>query len=203
MATLFRGVFLAGLRRAVARGETHFTSGLAARAEPDAFAAWLTRLRTTPWVVYYKAPFAGPEHVLAYLGRDPHRVAISNDRLVACAQGRVRFRWRDDADGDRVKGLDLDADEFLRRVLLHVIPDGSVRIRHFGLLANGRRAATLARCRTLLAQAPLPPPAPPESVRAVLLRVTGLDIDRCPVCQQGALRRVAQLPPVPPTWDTP
>jgi hypothetical protein len=101
-----------------------------------------------------------------------------------------------------VKILDLDADEFLRRLLLHVVPDGFVRIRHVGLLAHRRRAAPLARCRTLLAQAPLPPLARPESVRAVLLRVTGLDIDRCPVCQQRALRRVAPLAPVPPYWDT-
>jgi len=151
--------------------------------------------------VYCKPPFAGPEHVLAYLGRYTHRVALSNDRLLAVADGRVRFRWRDYADGDRAKVMDLDVDEFLRRFLLHVVPDGFVRIRHFGVLANRRRAAALAQCRVLLAQ-PAPPSEPPESVRALMLRVTGLDIERCPVCQQGPLRQVEWLAPAPPAWDT-
>ena len=139
--------------------------------------------------------------MLAYLGRYTHRVAISNDRLLAVADGRVRFRWRDYADGDRVKVMDLDVDEFLRRFLLHVVPDGFVRIRHFGLLANRLRAAHLARCRALLAQ-PAPPAEPPESVRALMLRVTGLDIERCPTCQEGQLRPVERLAPTPPAWDT-
>jgi hypothetical protein len=108
--------------------------------------------------------------------------------------GRVRFRWRDYADGDRVKVMDLDVDEFLRRFLLHVVPDGFVRIRHFGLLANRRRAAALAQCRTLLAQ-PAPPPVPSESARALMLRLTGIDLERCPVCGQGRVCRVEILPP--------
>ena len=111
--------------------------------------------------MYCKPPFAGPEHVLAYLGRYTHRVAISNDRLVAVADDRVRFRWRDYADGDRVKIMELGIDEFLRRFLLHVVPNGFVRIRHFGLLANRRRAAALAQCRALLAQPPPPAPRAP------------------------------------------
>lgn len=202
LAKLFRGRFLAGLRRAFDRGELHLTGSLAALAEPAPFAAWLAELRTHAWVVYSKSPFAGPEQVLAYLGRYTHRVAISNDRLIALADGRVRFRWRDYADGHRVKIMELDADEFLRRFLLHIVPDGFVRIRHFGLLANRHRAAKLAQCRARLAQPPPPAPAPPESVRALMLRVTGLDIDRCPVCQQGQLRPRDRLPPAPPAWDT-
>ena len=140
--------------------------------------------------------------MLAYLGRYTHHVALSNDRLLAFDDGRVRFRWRDYADDDRVKVLELDVDEFLRRFLLHVVPDGFVRIRHFGLLANRHRAATLAQCRALLAQPPPRAPKLPESVRALMLRVTGLDIDRCPVCQQGQLRRLDRLPPTPSAWDT-
>ena len=151
LAKVFRGRYLAGLRRAFDRGALHLTGGLALLAEPAAFAAWLEELRAQAWVVYCKPPFAGPEHVLAYLGRYTHRVALSNDRLVAVTDGRVRFRWRDYADGDRVKLMELDVDEFLRRFLLHVVPDGFVRIRHFGLLANRRRAAALAQCRVLLA----------------------------------------------------
>jgi hypothetical protein len=201
LAKVFRGRYLAGLQRAFARGDLHLTGGLAPLAEPAAFAAWLAALRQAAWVVYCKPPFAGPEHVLAYLGRYTHRVALSNDRLVDLADGRVRFRWRDYADGDRVKLMELDLDEFLRRFLLHVVPDGFVRIRHFGLLANRRRAAALAQCRTLLA--PPPPPAVlPESARDLILRVTGLDLERCPRCPQGVLRRLDVLPPAPEPWDS-
>ena len=202
LSQVFRGTYLDALQRAFNRGELHLTGALAPLTAPAAFAEWLATLRHQPWVVYCKPPFAGPEHVLAYLGGYTHRVALSNDRLVALDDDRVRFRWRDYADGDRVKVMALDAAEFLRRFLLHVVPDGFVRIRHFGLLANRRRAANLLRCRTLLAQIPAPPRQPPESVRAVILRLTGVDIDRCPVCLQGSLRRVERLLPVPAPWDT-
>ena len=201
LAQVFRGRYLARLQQAFDRGELHLTGGLAPLGEPAAFATWLADLRQHAWVVYCKPPFAGPDHVLAYLGRYTHRVALSNDRLLALRQGRVRFRWRDYADGDRVKVMDLAVDEFLRRFLLHVVPNGFVRIRHFGLLANRRRAAALAQCRTLLAQPP-PPVVPPESARDLMLRVTGVDIDRCPRCPLGLLRRLAVLPPAPAAWDT-
>ena len=202
LAKVFRGRYLAGLRHAFDRGDLHLTGGVAALAEPTAFAAWLAALRQPAWVVYCKPPFAGPEHVLAYLGRYTHRVALSNDRLLALADGRVHFRWRDYADHDRVKIMDLGADEFLRRFLLHVVPDRFVRIRHFGLLANRRRAATLAQCRALLAQPPLAAAHEVESVRALLLRVMGVDIERCPVCQLGVMQPLAVLPPVRVAWDT-
>jgi hypothetical protein len=201
LAKVFRGRYLAGLQRAFDQGELHVPGGLAALAEPAAFTAWLAELRQQAWVVYCKPPFASPEHVLAYLGRYTHRVALSNERLVALADGRVRFRWRDDADEDCVKVMDLDVDEFLRRFLLHVVPDGFVRIRHCGLLANRRRAAALAQCRALLAQ-PAPPAGPPESVRALMLRLTGIDIERWPSCQQGVLRPLEVLRPAPLIWDT-
>jgi hypothetical protein len=204
LAQVFRGRYLDGLRRAFDQGALPLTGGLAPLAEPAAFTAWLATLRKTAWVVYCKPPFAGPEHVLAYLGRYTHRVALSNDRLVAVADGRVGFRWRDYADADRVKVMQLEVDEFLRRFLLHVVPDGFVRIRHFGLLANRRRAAALAQCRALLAQPPPPPdpPDPPESVRDLMLRVAGIDIAGCPICHQGLLRLVDVLPPAPAPWDT-
>ena len=202
LAKVFRGRYLAGLQRAFARGELHFTGGIAALAEPAAFGAWVAALRQQAWVVYCKPPFAGPEHVLAYLGRYTHRVAVSNERLLALVDGRVRFRWRDYADGDRLKVMELDAAEFLRRFLLHVVPDRFVRIRHFGLLANRRRTTNLAQCRELLAQPPPSVSDEPESVRALLLRVLGIDIDRCPVCHQGALQPLEVLPPAPAAWDT-
>ena len=203
LAKVFRGTYLAALHRAVARGDLPLNATLAPLADAAAFEAWLTDLRRQAWVVYCKPPFAGPEHVLAYLGRYTHRVAISNERLLSLAEGRVRFRWRDHADADRVKVMDLEADEFLRRFLLHIVPEGFVRIRHFGLLANRRREAALAQCCALLA---VPPPAPdpeaPESVRALMLRITGIDIARCPVCQLGLLRPLGLLPPAPVPWDT-
>ena len=115
-------------------------------------------------------------------------MAISNERLLSLDQGMVRFRWKDYADGSRVKVMALEAEEFIRRFLLHVVPDGFVRIRHFGLLANRTRTAKLARCRRLLQQPPAPAAADTESVRALMLRLTGLDIERCPVCQRGRLR---------------
>jgi hypothetical protein len=200
LAQVFRGRYLARLQQAFDRGELHLTGGLAPLGEPAAFATWLAELRQHAWVVYCKPPFAGPDHVLAYLGRYTHRVALSNDRLLALREGRVRFRWRDYADGDRVKVMDLAVDEFLRRFLLHVVPNGFVRIRHFGLLANRRRSAALAQCRTLLAQPP-PPIPPPESARTLILRVTGIDIERCLLCQ-GLLQRRESVAPELVVWDT-
>jgi len=138
--------------------------------------------------------------VLEYLGRYTHRVALSNNRLVDHAEGRVRFRWRDYADHDRVKVMTLEADEFLRRFLLHVVPRGFMRIRHFGLLANRTRRDTLPRCRALLGQ-PQPETAPPESVAHLLQRLVGVDPARCPVCGEGRMQitTLAQAWPPPDT----
>jgi hypothetical protein len=197
LATVFRAKYLDALRRAFAKGQLRFAGALAALAEPAAFAAWLAQLRQPDWVVYAKRPFAGPAQVLDYLGRYTHRVAISNDRLLSLDDGLVRFRWKDYADGDRVKGMALDAEEFIRRFLLHVVPNGFVRIRHFGLLANRTRQAKLARCRELLAHPPAPISRPTESVQALMLRLTGIDIARCAVCQQGRLRLTEILAPMP------
>jgi hypothetical protein len=196
LARVFRGKYLAGLQQAFPRGALRFAGGVADLADPTAFAAFLARCRATDWVVYAKPPFAGPAQVLEYLGRYTHRVAISNDRLLSVDAGQVRFRWKDYAHGDRIKTMTLPAAEFLRRFLLHVLPDGFVRLRHFGLLANRTRIAKLARCRALLGQAPPPPPVPVESVAALMRRLTGVDITGCPVCQIGRLRVTGRLAPV-------
>jgi hypothetical protein len=136
--------------------------------------------------------------VLQYLGRYTHRVALSNDRLVDLQDGVVRFRWKDYRDGDRVKIMALPAEEFIRRFLLHIVPEHFVRIRHFGFLANRARESKLQRCRQLLGL-PVPPPAPPaETVPVLLLRLTGIDIERCHVCGQGRLARVEMLRPIHP-----
>ena len=151
--------------------------------------------------MYAKRPFAGPEQVLDYLGRYTHRVALSNDRLVAHGDGHVCFRWKDYADHDRVKILTLNTDEFLRRFLLHVVPRGFMRIRHFGLLANRTRRATLARCRHRLGQ-PLPDDVELESVAVLMQRLTGLDMARCPVCREGRMQITARVVRVTAPPDT-
>jgi hypothetical protein len=194
LARVFRGKYLDGLRRAFDRGELRFAGSVAALADPGAFRQFLATLRAHDWVVYAKPPFAGPTQVLEYLGRYTHRVAISNDRLVNVDAGQVRFRWKDYARGNRLKTMTLPAEEFLRRFLLHVLPAGFVRIRHFGFLANRGRTAKLARCRVLLSVPP-PVPAAPEPVAALMLRVTGVDITQCPVCHAGRLRLVAVFRP--------
>ena len=197
MSTVFRAKYLAGLQRAYDDGQLAFASGTAALADRRAFTGFLGGLRALAWVVYAKRPFAGPAQVLEYLGRYTPRVALSNDRLVDHHEGRVRFRWKDYADQNRVKVMTLDADEFLRRFLLHVVPRGFMRIRHFGLLANRTRRVRVGRCRTLLGQPPATHP-PAESVPHLLHRLLGLDVTRCPVCGEGHLQMTVIVGPGPP-----
>jgi hypothetical protein len=123
-------------------------------AQPKIFAAWLRPLFRKDWVVYAKRPFGGPDYVLRYLGRYTHRVAISNHRLVSFANQKVTFRWRDSAHNNEQRLMTLSLDEFLRRFLLHLLPDSFVRIRNFGFLANRRRATFLPLCFSLLGSAP-------------------------------------------------
>jgi hypothetical protein len=192
LARVFRAKYLAGLHHAFDSGALTFAGGTAALGDRRTFVAFLGRLRAVDWVVYAKRPFAGPEHVLDYLGRYTHRVALSNDRLVDHRDAHVRFRWKDYADHDRVKVMTLTVDEFLRRFLLHVVPRGFMRIRHFGLLANRTRRETLTQCRRLLHQ-PLPTAAGPESVADLMQRLTGVDLARCPTCGDGRMHVTASL----------
>jgi len=129
-----------------------FHGTIAALQNPRAFAAWLRPLFRSAWVVYAKRPFGGAQHALRYLGQYTHRVAISNHRLVALADGVVTFRWRDSAHQNMKRLMTLPVNEFLRRFLLHLLPPGFVRIRHFGLMAHRRRGASLPLCLQLLAQ---------------------------------------------------
>lgn len=201
LSTVFRAKYLAALRRAAAADQLTFAGGTADLADRRRFAGFLGQLRARDWIVYAKRPFAGPEAVLDYLGRYTHRVALSNDRLLAHGDGHVCFRWKDYADHDRVKILTLDTDEFLRRFLLHIVPRGFMRIRHFGLLANCTRRATLTRCRDLLGQPP-PDDAPPDSVAALMHRLTGVDVARCPVCGEGRMQITALVVRLPAPADT-
>jgi hypothetical protein len=150
LSRVFRGKFVDGLKRAFQKGELVFPGALQPLVQDKAFRAFLRSLYRHDWVVYAKRPFAGPQHVLQYLARYTHRVAISNHRLIDFTDGKVTFRWKDYAHGNKKRKMTLTADEFLRRFLLHTLPRGFVRIRFFGFLANRRRAVLLPRCRQLL-----------------------------------------------------
>ena len=154
LSRIFRGKFVAALKCAFANGQLSFHGDLRLLAQPKTFAAWLRPLFRKNWVVYAKPPFGSPEYVLRYLGRYTHRVAISNHRLLSFTDQKVTFRWRDSAHQNQQRRMTLALDEFLRRFLLHLLPDRFVRIRHFGFLANRRRATCLPLCFQLLGSAP-------------------------------------------------
>ncbi len=189
LSKVFRGKYLDFLGAAHRNGELRLKP-----AGGGEFEALETTLRSHKWVVYSKAPFAGAGQVLAYLGRYTHKSAIGNHRLVDFDGENVRFRWRDYADGNSVKVMRLDADEFIRRFLLHVLPRGFTRLRHYGLLANRCRARKLALCRGLLHQ-PTPEPREPEAAEEMMLRLTGIDVTVCRQCGEGTLRQRLVLEP--------
>jgi Putative transposase len=146
LSRVFRGKFVAGLKSAFHTGTLQFYGNLAPLAAQGTFTSWLRLLFRHDWVVYAKRPFGGPEHALRYLSAYTHRIAISNHRLVALANGNVTFRWRDSAHANKKRLMTLPVDEFLRRFLLHLLPRGFVRIRNFGFLANRCRTALLPLC---------------------------------------------------------
>jgi len=189
----FRRLYLRHLERAHAAGKLQFHGDLQHLSQRQAFARHLAPLRKAEWVVYAKPPFGGPERALDYLGRYTHRVAISNNRLQQLKDGQVTFTYKDYKDEHQQKRMTLSADEFLRRFLLHVLPDGFQRIRHYGLLGNRHRAEHLTRCRELL-EVPAPTPALRLDHRERYQQLTGHDLLECPVCNKGQMRRVEVLP---------
>ena len=191
LSALFRRLFLNELISAHRAGRLKFFADLEALADAAVFERYLARRRGCKWVVFAKPPFGGPEHVLAYLSRYTHRVAIANSRLVALEHGQVSFRWKDYRAGGVPKVMTLAADEFISRFLLHALPDGFMRIRHYGLFANRQRAANLARARSLLAAVP-PPAPPPHHARELLRALTGHDVTVCPCCG-GPMMQIAIL----------
>jgi hypothetical protein len=201
LSRVFRGKFVAALKRAFRDGQLRFRADLTPLDQPKTFRSWLRSLFRNDWVVYCKRPFGGPEHVLHYLGRYTHRVAISNHRLVSLANQQVIFRWRDSAHHNEQKSMTLSLDEFLRRFLLHVLPKGFVRIRHFGFLAHRRRATTLPLCFQLLGSTPQPQAAQQAST------ASASDLWFCPKCggPMAAIERFAaaeiqlRSPPLPVT----
>jgi hypothetical protein len=206
LSRLYRRLFLQRLQTSFDTGALNFFGDIAAIADPVAFGAHRQALRQVEWVVYAKRPFGGPKQVLDYLGRYTHRVAIANSRLLDCDNGRVRFRWKDYRARDKSKVMTLNAGELIRRFLLHVLPDGFRRIRHFGFLANAHRTTKLARVR-----AALDVPAPTTSAAPVDYReryalLTGRSLDVCPCCgghmvEIAILSRSSQHS-APTRWDT-
>ena len=202
LSRVFRGKFLDLLKQACDQGKI-----------PPA-SQGLNALRKKNWVVYAKKPFGSPQTVLDYLGRYTHRVALSNNRILAVENGQVTFsfsqrlirlrRNRDRRDKDRLKSMLLDAEEFIRRFLLHVLPDGFMRIRHFGFLANRAKKHSLPQCRKLLGLNPALPEILNRSAQDLLLELTGIDLSRCPRCQKGTMIVVGELPRISSSapWDS-
>ena len=189
LSRFFRRRFLELLEHAYNAGELQFRSGLESLRERTAFYRYLDPVRQKEWVVYAKAPFAGPQQVLDYVGRYTHRVAISNNRLLNIEEDSVTFRWKDYRDESAQKTMTLTGDEFIRRFLLHVLPPGLQRIRYYGLLGNRYRQEKLEQCRQLLQMPALATTEPdkPRDYRDRYEELTGVSLHRCPVCQQGRM----------------
>jgi len=199
LSRLFRRLFLEYLQKAFETGQLRFFSSLASLCERRAFLRHLAPARKATWVVYAKRPFAGPQQVLHYVGRYTHRVAICNHRLLRVEDAQVCFRWKDYRHGNQQKTMTLSAEEFLRRFLLHVLPDRFQRIRYYGLLGNRYRQQKLARCRRLLGmsavEASVAEPCP--DYRDRYQQLTGASLWQCPACHQGRMLVVEILAGVP------
>jgi len=201
LSRLFRRLFLQNLEDAFKSGKLQFFGSLERLREAHSFRSYIAPLKRIEWVVYAKAPFAGPRQVLDYVGRYTHRVAISNNRLLDINDGHVRFQWKDYRHNDRQKTMTLSAEELIRRFLIHVLPDGFQRIRYYGFLSNRHREEKLAICRQLLAM----PPAVREKAsgeqlsdggyEALYEKLTGASWGECPICREGRMVAVEILAP--------
>jgi Putative transposase/Transposase zinc-binding domain len=200
LARLFRRLFLAALEKAFDAKKLTLYGSLEPLRDRRAFHRYLAPARNAEWCVYTKPSFAGPEQVLAYVARYTHRVAISNNRLLDIDQGKVRFRCKDYRNGNRQRTMTLATDEFIRRFLLHVLPEGFQRARYYGFLANRHREQKLVRCRQLLAM-PQPEPTDEAAVRDYrdqYQQLTGASLTECPACQSGHMVIIEVLKPAKP-----
>jgi len=194
LSEVFRGKFTDYLKKAFQEGKLNFPGNAEEFATPQRFSQLLNQLWTKKWVVYSEEPFGGPQQVLDYLGRYTHRVAISNHRIVNVEQGEVSFKYRDRKDSAKVKIMTLEADEFIRRFLLHVLPDDFMRIRYFGFLANRCKREKLPICRRLLGLPPRLPAAAKKNPVELMLELTSIDITQCPSCRKGTMKIIAEIP---------
>jgi hypothetical protein len=197
LSSLFRGKFLDGLKKEYEAGELRFPGQIEALKESPAFKRFLTHLYHQAWVVYCKPSLKHSEKVMDYLGRYTHRIALSNDRLVKLEDNRVTFRWRDSSDNNKIKLLTIEAFEFIRRFLLHVLPNQFVKIRYYGILSHRSRRGKLLRCKRLLGMmaSEEPDQSPKETWQDLLTRITGIDPRICPHCRKGKMiQRETLLP---------
>ena len=206
LSRLFRRLFVESMEKAFDAGQLQFFSALEELRDPTAFRRLLGRVRSREWVVYAKKPFAGPQQVLDYVGRYTHRVAISNNRILNIEDGLVTFRYKDYRDGSQQRTMTLAADEFIRRFLLHVLPEGFHRIRYYGFFGARYRKEKLEQCRQLLGMVP----REPESNMAELdyrdryQALTGSSLWECPACHRGRMIVIREIPPrsIPTIPDT-
>ena len=194
LSVVFRGKFIDALKNAYNNNKLIFPGKTEVFAKPQHFRKLVDQLYKKGWVVYSKKPFAGPEQVLDYLGRYTHRVAISNHRIKPIANGKVSFAYRDRSDGNKTKLMTLDAHEFIRRFLLHVLPQSYKRIRHFGFLASRCKKKSLAQIRKILNSKQKPPEPIKMDALTMFLHLTGVDLDKCPHCKDGTMCVSVQLP---------
>lgn len=200
LAKEFRKRYLHKLEKAYQKKKLIFPGKTAAIGSQKAFAEMTKKLSATDWIAYAKRPFAGPEQVLEYLGRYTHRVAISNNRLVAIDNGQVVFTYRDRKNNNEKKAMTLNADEFIRRFLLHVLPKGFMKIRYFGFLSNIKKNECIPLIIQLIEPMAELPKKIKETVQQIMQRVTGIDITCCPKCQKGKMITIKELPKV--AWNT-
>jgi len=192
LSRIFQGYYVSKLREAYKNQQFSY--------DPIKFNQLQDQLMAQDWVVYSKCPFAGPQQVLEYLGRYTHKIAITNNRIISYDNGKVTFKWKDYAHGNKVKIMTIDAQEFIRRFLIHVLPTGFVRIRHFGFLANRCRCDKIETIRQLLDVKEADTTTSKKETSALMLELTGIDITLCPVCQCGKLLLTAIIERQ--YWDT-
>ena len=206
LSRLFRRLFLKHLEKAFRSDQLRFPSSLESLKHQDRFLRYLAAVQKAEWVVYAKKPFAGPQQVLDYLGRYTHRVAISNNRLLDIEDGRVRFRWKDYRNRKHHKTMTLAAGEFIRRFLIHVLPDRFQRIRYYGFLANRYRQQKLVQCRQLLGVSATDTNAfateQPQDYRDRYEQLTGISLRQCPACHHGHMIEVEEIPADPAFKDS-
>ena len=195
LSRIFRGKFLYYLKKAYYENRLKMIGCNEQLSEKQIFRCYIDGLYRNEWVVYCKPPFGSAEHVLEYLGRYTHRVAISNNRIVFFDNGFVTFKWRDYRDQNKQKFMTVKAEEFIRRFLMHVLPDKFVRIRHYGILSNRNRIIKIGKCKRLLGVAFEVPSPNKLSSEELLFKLTGIDLRICPCCEKGKMLRQRKLQP--------
>jgi len=194
LSMVFRAKFTGYLIKAYLKGDLIFPGKISRLADEKEFLLFVKRVKQKDWVVYCKKPFAGPQQVLDYIGRYTHRVAISNPRIVNVENGEVTFTCRDRRNNNTTKPMTLKAKEFIRRFLMHVLPDGFVRIRHFGFLANRYKRENLQKCREIIGCSEQIPETTEKNYQQRVLELTGIDLTLCPCCKTGSMVVIEEIP---------